>query len=127
MFLTPMPFIRRIRVGNYYIKKDVYLTFCLWLFETSNILSGSQNKATVGVYGICLHIFNMPFARKVCWIYTYRRGLLRCSFRLLRAVRRPQTAGRVTGTDSRAFSFIVFTYLINEPSGSGICGYKMSL
>ena len=58
---------------------------------------------------------------------TYRRGLLRCSFRLLRAVRRPQTAGRVTGTDSRAFSFIVFTYLINEPSGSGICGYKMSL
>jgi len=35
--------------------------------------------------------------------YTYRRGLLRCSFRLDWAMRRPCRAGRVTGTDSRAF------------------------
>ena len=121
--------IREVRVvwEMYYIKKGVYLTLCLWLFETSNTLSSSQNKATVDVYGICLYP-QVYFEIKVYLdCYTYRRGLLRCSFRLLRAVRRPQTAGRVTGTDSRAFSFIVFTYLINEPSGSGICGYKMSL
>lgn len=111
----------------YYIKKGVYLTLCLWLFETSNTLSSSQNKATVDVYGICLYP-QVYFEIKVYLdCYTYRRGLLRCSFRLDWAMRRPCRAGRVTGTDSRAFSFIVFTYLINEPSGSGICGYKMSL
>ena len=36
--------------------------------------------------------------------YTYRRGLLRCSFRLDWAMRRPCGEGLVTGTDSRAFS-----------------------
>lgn len=40
-------------------------------------------------------------ATGVC--HTYRRGLLRCSFRLDWAMRRPCRAGRVTGTDSRAF------------------------
>jgi len=45
--------------------------------------------------------------------YTYRRGLLRCSFRLLRAARRPQTAGRVTGTDSRAFFINGRLFIVN--------------
>ncbi len=53
-FSTPIPF--GWGAGNYYIKKDVYLTFCLWLIKTSNTLSSSQNKATVGVYGICVYI-----------------------------------------------------------------------
>ena len=57
--------------------------------------------------------------------YTYWRGLSRrCSFRLLWAMRRPRSMGRVTGTDSRAFSFL-YAFIIlsfNEPSGSGICG-----
>ena len=93
--------------GIVILKKDVYLTFCLWLFETSNTLSSSQNKATVDVYGICLYPWVYFEIKVYVDCYTYQRGLLRCSFRLLRAVRRPQTAGRVTGTDSRAFSFIV--------------------
>ena len=35
--------------------------------------------------------------------YTYRRGLLRCSFRQQWAVQSLRSVGRVTGTDSRAF------------------------
>ena len=39
------------------------------------------------------------------------------------AMRRPLVAGRVTGTDSRAFSFyMVNLILLFEPSGSGVYG-----
>ncbi|MDE6800864.1 MAG: hypothetical protein K2P62_11655, partial [Phocaeicola sp.] len=39
--------------------------------------------------------------------YTYRRGLLRCSFRQQWAVQSLRSVGRVTGTDSRAFSLYI--------------------
>lgn len=39
----------------YIYRKDVYLTFCSWLYRTSQILKSSQNKATVGVCGVCLY------------------------------------------------------------------------
>nr|DAP12456.1 MAG TPA: Protein of unknown function (DUF1561) [Caudoviricetes sp.] len=31
------------------------MTFCSWLYRTSQILKSSQNKATVGVCGVCLY------------------------------------------------------------------------
>lgn len=65
----------------YYIKKDVYLTFCLWLFETSNTLSSSQNKATVDVYGICLYPWVYFEIKVYVDCYTYRRGLQRCTLK----------------------------------------------
>ena len=72
-----------------YIKKDVYLTFCLWLFKTSQLLTTVKNKAAVDVYGICL-CPRCNFDIKIHLVcYTYRRGLLRCSFRLWWAMRRP--------------------------------------
>lgn len=51
--------------------------------------------------------------------YTYRRGLSRrCSFILLWAMRRPRSKGRVTGTDSRAFSLYGLKQLYYElPTG----------
>ncbi len=43
----------------------------------------------------------------MCSRLTYRRGLLRCSFRRHRAMRRLSDVGRVIGTDSHAFSYNV--------------------
>ena len=36
-------------------RKDVYLAFCSWHFETSQISNPATNKATVGVCGVCLY------------------------------------------------------------------------
>ena len=53
----------------YYIKKDVYLTFCLWHIKISQILNHSaRNEATVDVYGICLYILCIFLERKMCII-----------------------------------------------------------
>ena len=56
---------------------------------------------------MCIHMPSRGVSTregKICFVgCTYRRGLLRCSFRQYRAMRRPLSAGRVTGTDSRAF------------------------
>ena len=61
-------------------RKDVYLAFCSWHFETSQISNPATNKATVR----CLRDMLM-FLFHLCWSKrysscTYRRGLLRCSF-----------------------------------------------
>lgn len=48
-------------------------------------------------------------------MFTYLRGLLRCSFLARWAMREPQTAGRVTGTDSRAFLYIPENHNRNNP------------
>ena len=63
-------------------------------------------------------IYTFLLTKSVLRHYTYRRGLSRrCSFKLLWAMRRPRSVGRVTGTDSRAFSFYIVNY--NELFGSG--------
>ena len=49
-----MPRMRVDWVGNRHIlKKDVYLTFCLWRIGTSRLLNRSRDGATVDVCGIC--------------------------------------------------------------------------
>ena len=71
-----------------------------------------SEKATVDVYGVC-YIPSYTFVSTigVLCCYTYRRGLSRrCSFRLLWAMRRPRSIGRVTGTDSPPFSFYMSNY-----------------
>jgi len=67
MFLTPIPqFVRLGWCGIYYIRKDVYLTFCLWRIKTSQLLkTSSKNKATVDVCGICF-IFCEFVCLQVC-------------------------------------------------------------
>ena len=61
MFPTPIPQMR-MNGGEEmtYIKKDVYLTFCLWRIGTSQLLNRSRDGATVDVYGICLYILSVP-------------------------------------------------------------------
>ena len=117
-------------MGNILYKERRLLdVLSLATFKTSQLLITVKEQSN----GRCpwdMFIFLMHFlsTQKVYLAsYTYRRGLLRCSFYSDGQCEGLKVAGRVTGTDSRAFSFIVFTYLINEPSGSGICGYKMSL
>ncbi|KMV76570.1 hypothetical protein BSBG_04999 [Bacteroides sp. 9_1_42FAA] len=54
----PRRYFRKRKLGRweiYIYRKDVYLTFCSWLYRTSQILKSSQNKATVGVCGVCLY------------------------------------------------------------------------
>ena len=56
MFSIPMlPQGGAEEVEIHIYRKDVYLTFCSWLYRTSQILKSSQNKATVGVCGVCLY------------------------------------------------------------------------
>lgn len=91
-------------------RKDVYLTFCLWLFETSQLSKPSPKQSN----SRCLRDMYISFnalSERVLNLYAYRRGLLRCSFRRWWAMRRPQTAGRVTGTDSRAFLLYTIIYV----------------
>ena len=47
-------------------RKDVYLAFCSWHFETSQISNPATNKATVGVCAICLCS---------CFIFAGQRGI----------------------------------------------------
>ena len=110
MFPTPIPRMRVNGGGEMtYIKKDVYLTFCLWRIKTSQILkTSSKNKAAVDVCGICF-IFHKLLISKFVKIFVYISAW--ASALLVRtgwAMRRPQSAGWVTGTDSRAFS--LYTY-----------------
>ena len=122
------------RVGPHYLyMESVYSTLCSWRHRTSQILNSSQSKATVDAHGyvICRHPMPIPseqfFPWKscTCWygkdcIYTYQRGLLRCSFRLLWAMREPRGVGRVTGTDSHVFSYPHVTICKHAESGEFI-------
>lgn len=63
--------------------------------------------------------------------YTYRRGLLRCSFRQQWAVQSLRSVGRVTGTDSRA-SFLYIGIAIfnlihkNHPVRESAEGHRLT-
>ena len=105
-------------MGNILYKERRLLdVLSLATFKTSQLLITVKEQSN----GRCpwdMFIFLMHFlsTQKVYLAsYTYRRGLLRCSFYL-------KVAGRVTGTDSRAFS-LYYSYLTSnyEPLGSGIC------
>ena len=67
--------------GTLYIDKDVYLTFCLWLIRISQVLNSVKNKAAVDVHGY-VYTLVVPSFGGAIRRYAYRRGLLRCSFRL---------------------------------------------
>ena len=95
-----------------FFRKDVYLTFLsltLQNFATSQL---SQNKSNGRCLRGMLYILGMPFSTKGgLGCYTYRRGL--SSALLVQtgwAMRRPCRVGRVTGTDSRAFFFIIYSF-----------------
>lgn len=52
----PCWYFRKGGMGEWKIhiyRKDVYLAFCSWHFETSQISNPATNKATVGVCAIC--------------------------------------------------------------------------
>ena len=87
----------------YIYRKDVYLTFCSWLFRISQILTIVKNKAIVDVCEVCLY---------PCCIFVCQRCIqvvihIGVGFCVARsddgAMREPWRVGRVTGTDSRAF------------------------
>ena len=72
-------------------------------FATSNIPPlQSNNRCLLGMS--IAQSYSAVLRNILC--YSYRRGLLRCSFCLDRAMRRPWIAVRATSTDSRAFSFM---------------------
>ena len=82
------------------------------LFLAFQNFANSQTVANEHCNGRCPRVCNMPmlYSYEHCTdtVVTYMHigvGLLHCSFRLLWAMRRPRSMGRVTGTDSRAFSF----------------------
>ena len=50
-------------------------------------------------------------------VYTYRRGLLRCSFNLRWAMREPQSVGRVTVRLPRSFHIYNYLNLFNNVLG----------
>ena len=112
-------------MGNILYKERRLLdVLSLATFKTSQLLITVKEQSN----GRCpwdMFIFLMHFlsTQKVYLAsYTYRRGLLRCSFRQQWAVQSLRSVGRVTGTDSRAFS-LYYSYLTSnyEPLGSGIC------
>ena len=75
-------------------------------------------------------MYTFSQTKGVLCCYTYRRGLSqRCSFILLWAMREPRIAGRVTGTDSRAFFFIWINHylFLNRPvrESAGYCTEKL--
>lgn len=86
-------------------KKGVYLTLCALLFGTSqppNYRQGQSNgRCPSGMLGTAL-VVSVPLgrARRAGSISAWASALLVLT---VRAMRRPQTAGRVTGTATRAF------------------------
>ena len=112
-------------MGNILYKERRLLdVLSLATFKTSQLLITVKEQSN----GRCpwdMFIFLMHFlsTQKVYLAsYTYRRGLLRCSFYSDGLCEGLKVAGRVTGTDSRAFS-LYYSYLTSnyEPLGSGIC------
>ena len=96
--------------GNIHIFKERrLLRFCLWLFKTSQLLnSQSKKKATVDVYGVCyISLVHLCCINIRCTLSLYISAWAISVLLDLAswAMRRPGVAGRVTGTDSRAFSF----------------------
>ena len=90
-------------------EEGVYLTLCFPAHRNfATFIMYSRDKAMVDACGDMLYIGltgRHPAPRRAgcaLSVVTYRRGLLRCSFKQFRAMRRPLCAGRVTGTDSRA-------------------------
>jgi len=82
----PRRYFRKRKLGRweiYIYRKDVYLTFCLWHFRISQVLETCQKQSN----SRCLRGMFIPlvyfFFNEKCMLscYTYRRGLLRCSFR----------------------------------------------
>ena len=67
---------------------------------------GVERKAMVDIHMCVIPCWHITFS-VMCSRLTYRRGLLRCSFRRHRAMRRLSDVGRVIGTDSHAFSYNV--------------------
>ena len=94
---------------TYYYEEGVYLTLCFPAHRNfATFIMYSRDKAMVDACGDMLYIGltgRHPAPKRAgcaLSVITYRRGLLRCSFKQFRAMRRPLCAGRVTGTDSRA-------------------------
>ena len=101
--LTQNQFIGR---NAFFIISHLYISFFRIKFIALQCFSYRD------VYGVCyIPLYTFVSTIGVLCCYTYRRGLSRrCSFRLLWAMRRPRSIGRVTGTDSPPFSFYMSNY-----------------
>ena len=95
------------------------------LANSSQWSKTKQQQMPMGMF--CRHtvpvpIVQCPMGMVYCMdcIYAYQRGLLRCSFRLLWAMREPRGVGRVTGTDSHVFSYPHVTICKHAESGEFI-------
>ena len=114
---SPMPsFMGADGVGTAYSGKAFIRRFVFWLYRTSQLLNPVKNKATVDALWVCF-ISAFGVSVRLCTaymgrIYTYRRGLLRCSFNWIGQCEGLCRAGRATGTDSRAFFVYVLTITV---------------
>ena len=111
--LADAPFVGADGVGTAYSGKAFIRRFVFWLYRTSQLLNPVKNKATVDALWVCF-ISALGVSVRLCTahrgrIYTYRRGLLRCSFNWIGQCEGLCRAGRATGTDSRAFFVYVLT------------------
>ena len=112
----PMPLCGADGVGTAYSGKAFIRRFVFWLYRTSQLLNPVKNKATVDALWVCfISALGVSARLYVAYggrIYTYRRGLLRCSFNWIGQCEGLCRAGRATGTDSRAFFVYVLTVTV---------------
>ena len=111
--------------GIIILKKDVYLTFCLWLFETSQILNCSQKQSNSRCLRDMFTYIQHTF---------YKKGMLDLYISAWASALLVQTTmgnakASNSGTSNRyrfpRFSFYNKYFSKNESFDSGICEQKL--